>query len=446
MRIVILGAGEVGTHLARELSPRGEVILVDRSSASLATAEESLDVLTVCGDITHWKTLKSTEIKKSSLVVAVTGSDDANVVGAALAASLGAQRTVARVDAPAFYRTQAGLETGVLGIHSLLCAARLVSEELRRLVTGLDAQYVGNFCGNAVQVCAVAIRDTSTTCGVLPSAIKLPNNVNLLGVLRDGFLRAPVDVGPLEIDDTVLLSGAPSSVLVGARQVGGATGRRSVIVGGGDVGFQLARMLSETERHVQIIEQDRTRCEFLSESLRDVNIVHGDGTSIACLRDEHIESADYLAAVTRHDEVNLMVSLMAKDLGVPRNFTLVHRPGYSEVYDHLGVRGTTGPHEVIGRMVQRLLPSDGVLASEALLGSGYQVLELALPDPLRGKLRLDELALPAGVFVAGIGRKAAALPITPSTPIAAADGLVVVSPNHLIRDVERRLKRLGGRA
>ncbi|HMR80348.1 MAG TPA: NAD-binding protein, partial [Polyangiaceae bacterium] len=186
MRVVVLGAGEVGTHIGQELSAAGnEVILVDRASEALHRAEEQLDALTLKGDVTHWAVLETAEVDRADLVVAVTGSDDANVVAAALSAKLGARRAVARVDDPSFYRTGGGLERGVLGIHSLMCASRLVSEELLRLVEQLDAKYVGNFCGNAVQVTLMPVALNGPLVGQSAAELKLPKGVTATAAVRD---------------------------------------------------------------------------------------------------------------------------------------------------------------------------------------------------------------------------------------------------------------------
>ncbi|HMR05429.1 MAG TPA: NAD-binding protein, partial [Polyangiaceae bacterium] len=300
MRVVVLGAGEVGTHIGQELSAAGnEVILVDRASEALHRAEEQLDALTLKGDVTHWAVLETAEVDRADLVVAVTGSDDANVVAAALSAKLGARRAVARVDDPSFYRTGGGLERGVLGIHSLMCASRLVSEELLRLVEQLDAKYVGNFCGNAVQVTLMPVALNGPLVGQSAAELKLPKGVTATAAVRDAALRPVADLNRLEVDDAVILSGKPLAVAAAVQQLRGSQEpRRAVVVGGGDVGFQLCQMLSSSAKRVQVIERDRARCEMLSEALRDVEVIHGDGTNISRLRDEHVESADYLAAVT----------------------------------------------------------------------------------------------------------------------------------------------------
>lgn len=201
MRVVIVGAGDVGAHLARALSPKGtEIILVDRSSEALSRAEEDVDALALCGDGTFRSVLAEAQVDRADLVVAVTGSDDTNLVSASLAAALGAARTVARVDAPGFYGSASGIEQGVLGVHSVLCASRLVSAELLRLVRALDTEFAGNFAGNAVQVCLARVPEDAPSVGKSASALKLEAGARVRGVVRDGVLRGPESVSHLEPD------------------------------------------------------------------------------------------------------------------------------------------------------------------------------------------------------------------------------------------------------
>ncbi|MEZ4226578.1 MAG: Trk system potassium transporter TrkA [Polyangiaceae bacterium] len=447
MRVVVLGAGEVGTHVGRELSQGdNEVILVDKSAQALSTAEESLDCLSLAGDATHWSVLEAAEVARADLVVAVTGSDEVNVVAAALATKHGARRSVARVDAPSFYRTRGGVEAGVLGIHALLCASRLVSEELRRLVEQLDAKYVSNFTGNAVQAALLPVTDDSPLLGKPALEIKPAKGVSVVGVVRDAAFRSPVDIVRLELDDSVMVSGPPGAVAGAIQSLRvRREQRRAVVVGGGDVGFQLCQMLRSSAERVQVIERDRARCEVLSETLQHVEVIHGDGTHISCLRDEHVESADYLAAVTRADEVNLMASLVAHDIGVPRAFALVHRPGYADVYAHLGIHGTAGPHDVIAKTVRWLLPHRGALSTEALPGTGHHLFEYQLGEHAGKGITLAELALPAETQLVGVARQLECVPLSASLRLQSGDNIVVAAPVTAAREIEKRVVRAGGK-
>ncbi len=445
MRVVIVGAGDVGTYLARALSARdAEVVVVDRNQKALDRVEEQADVLTLNGDATHWATLREAGVDKADITLVVTSSDDANVVAAALAIHQGAKRAVARVDDPSFYHTPSGVEAGILGIHAVLCASRLVSQELLRMVRAVDAEFVAFFAGNAVQVAVVRLTASSPVIGTGADAIALNGDAHIAGVIRDLVLRTPEEVSHLEAGDALLIAGGARALDGAIRAVSGARPhRRTVIVGGGDVGFQLARGLAETGRRVQVIEVDIDRCNFLAAELPDVTVIHGDGTNIHCLRDEAVDRADFLVSVTRSDEVNLMASLLGADLGVPWTYALVHRPGYTEVYSHLGIHGTAGPHEQIWRMVQWLLPASGPLWREALPGCTHELAEFQLPGPLLSSVTVGDVALPGEAVLVAVVRGTRVLEPIAGLVLEAFDHCIVGAPPSVTPLVQRRLRALG---
>lgn len=446
MRAVVFGAGEVGAHVCRELSALGaDVVLVDKQREALSRTEGSLDVLTVYGDATHRSVLEAAEVEGADLAIAVTENDAVNVVAAGLAASLGARRAAARVDDPRFLRGDAGVETGVLGIHSLICGARLVSEELLRLVEQQDASYVGHLCANVVQVCVMPV-SSATTAGKRVSDIRPGDRVSIPAVVRDGVLRLAAEVPMLEVDDGLVLAGPPAAVAAALSKLShGKNRRRAVVVGGGEVGLSITRLLTGAGIDVKLMEQDQSRCEELAFLLPDAEVVHGDGTSMAFLQDERIEDASFLAAVTKADEVNLMVSLLAKDLGVPRTVALVHRPGYSDVYSHLGLRGAVGPHEVIARIAAWLAPSRKVPLSSMLTGTGHALVEVAIEEAPKSAATAREIPLPPDSFLIALTRANRYLSVEDAPRMAIGDRIVVACPLTMIGDVARRVQRFGGR-
>ncbi len=445
MRVVIVGAGEVGSHLARELSTqRMEIVLVDKLSAALSSAEESIDALTLAGDGAHWQVLQRAEVKRADLVVAVTGSDEANLVIAALARAEGAARCVARVDAAGFYRSLASVEQGVLGIDSLLCASRLVTLELLRLMRARRANFLAFFGANHIAACLLLLHDGSSALGQHAGSIRSAGGKLVRAVVRDGVLRPPEDITRLEVGDRLLLVGGPTSVAIAQDQLQDTLKtRRAILVGGGDVGSQLARVLTETERRVEIIEQDGVRCEQLAQELPGVHVIHGDGTSIALLRDLQIQNADCLLAVTKSDEANLMVSLLANNLGVQSSFAIVHRHGYSDVYEHLGVHGTAGPHEVIARAVTSLLPNDGMLRRERLPDCSHELVELSLGELTDARMTVSDLALPPSCMLVGVSDGEGFHAPAPGFALAPHSRLLVAEPAHAYRDVVKRVRELG---
>lgn len=443
MRALILGAGEVGLFLARQLSSTGDdVVLVDHVAENLQRGEDDTDVLTLCGDGTHRRTLLAAEVDQCDIVLAVTGRDEVNVVAAALAAELGAQTTVARVDAPSFYSTDSSIERQVLGIDAVLCASRLVSEELLRRVDGIHATFATYCAANQLEVIQLPVSENSPLVGKQASRVSLPGDATLMAVASGGLVRAASEVPRIEVGDGAIVAGSPVAVSMAARQLlRKQRERRAVVIGGGDVGMQLCQRLQRIGRSVLVIESDRRRCEVLSEALPDATVVHGDGTAIAVLKDVRVDASEILLAVTRADEVNLMAALMAKDLGVPRTFALVHRPGYAAVYSHLGISGTAGSHLVIGDAVDRLMPRKRRVITRKLESLGYAMCERTLGPSLPKPLHQRDLGLPYGsVFLGAVDARGRVL--NPEEGLTSEATVVVLAPTPTLGDTVKALRSL----
>lgn len=446
MRCVILGSGEVGVHLARVLAAAGmEIVLVDRDPSALAAAEERIDALTMVGDATHWSVLERARVVGAGLVVAVTGADEVNLVAAGLAAQLGAPRAVARADASGLYRSAAAIETAVLGVPFVLCASRLLSHELLRMLRARSASYVGDFAAHSVRVCVVELDDESAAIGQEAAGLKHAAAEHTAAVIRDGVLRPLVEITRLELGDRLLLVGPPDAVAESQYKLLDVYRKhRVVLIGGGDVGAQLARELSHTARHVQIIERDPNRCRALSEQIPGATVIEGDGTSIALLRDQQVDRADAVLATTKSDDANLMASLLARDLGVPNTFAIVHRHGYADVYAHLGVSGTVGPHDAIANMVSSLLPRDGVLQTQKLPDCSHELVEYQLDATISSAVTLASLVLPPGCVLLALARNHTFEPIKPRMSLRPYDHVVIAQPLHASREVRKRIAQLAG--
>lgn len=450
MRIVIIGAGEVGRHLARSLQADADLILIDSSAAAVSEAEDCLDARALVGDGTHRSVLAEAEVHKAELVAAVTAIDSVNLVIAALAKSMGAAQVVARVDDPEFYVTSQGIERQVLGIDAAVCASRLVGVELLRRLAEVRARQVIPCAAGFVHIASHVLGEDSPLVDTSRArGTSWPKSVR--AVIRAGSLRPVHQVEHAEVGDVVLLAGSPLTVfeeLLGRALTPSSGTTETTIVGGGDVGVQLARLLGPRHLLDRLIERDRARCWALADQLDEVQILHGDGTNLAFLRDEHVGRADALLAVTGSDEANLMTSLLARELGVDHVFALVHRPGYAGVYSHLGVSGTVSPHETVVEVITWLLrSSEAALVGRAHLdGLPVEIVELRLYED---GLKVADLPLPTGsvaLLIAGAQLREA----KPRAVLSREDHVIVAVPSgrvaKLERDLRRRARRAQGRA
>ena len=443
MRLLILGAGEVGRHLARSLSHEANVVLLDSDSAALAIAEEELDVLVMEGDATHRHTLEQAEVADADLVVSVAGHDSVNVAAGVLAKNLGARRVAARVDDPGFYRGPQGVEREVAGIDACVCSSRLVGVDLLRLVNEVEVGWTATFVGGATHVCVVEVGETTPLLG--ESVNRSSASSLTRGILRGTGLRMPHECPTLEVGDRIVLAGPPVDVAAEARILQGSEPRRVVVIGGGAVGLQLARALSDISRDLSIVEGSRRRCEELAAVLPKTTVLHGDGTNLSFLREERVGAAGTVLAVTGSDEVNLMASLLSGELGTDHTFALVHRPGYASVYAHLGINGTSSAHEVLATTIQWLLPDRTIVRARSIPDSEWEVLELRLPYNLGRTLRARDVSLGAhGRILAVLDHDEPTIKSEANPPLTGGEHLLVAAPANERRTIARSVAALGG--
>ncbi len=443
MRTLIAGAGDVGRFIAERLSQRGEVIILDNDEHALARAEEQLDALTLLGDATHRAVLRRAEVHRADVFVAVTRDDATNLAAAALAESLGADRTIARVDDPGFYDVESGIERKVLGADALVCASRLLGAELLRRIIETEARFVASFAGGEVQVAGVEVHDRSPLIGQPAASLRDKEGGMAFGVIRNGVLEAVAEIHAVEVGDILLSAGETKRVGRATWQINGLKPGRIVVVGGGQNGRQLAADLAELEFDVRLVDTERSVCERLARDLPRVSILHGDGTQLSFLQSERIEAAQAFVSVTRNDEINLMASLMARQLGVPAAFALAHRSGYAGVYDELGISGTTSSHEVLGRAVDWLLPGRRIVARHRVPGTNYEAAEFRLTGLIgeRASLRARDLPVSVDSHRLGIVRGGDLVRDGAET-FRRGDHVLIVGPSESLGRFETALDRL----
>ncbi len=455
MRVVVAGAGEVGRHLAGRLTKRGaDVVLVDADPAALATAEDELDVMTLCGDMTHRRVLAQAEVASAAGFAAVSGSDTANLLSATLAKSLGARVAVARADAPALYLTRAAVEHGLLGIDHVLCATRFAAAELLCHIDRIEDPFVEGFAQQRVRVALWSLGDEGGAVGKAARGLSSSSGAVAAAVVRDGFVRRPEEIARLEPGDRVLAAGTVAA-LADARDrvVGSAHGRRVLVAGGGRIGRAVARGLAERGVRVDLVDVDPARCERLAAELSGVRVLVGDTSLAAFLEDIQVATVDAVVACTGFDEVNLVTPLLVRQLAARRaesvhTCMVAHRPGYAELCRTLGIDGAVSTFELLTQAVLEATTAGGrVLSERPLPGTSYSVLEVRVAGSRGSQQRpptVADLALPAEVFPLFLARGDGGVAPRPTTELEEGDALVMACPSRDVRRFERQLRAVIG--
>lgn len=406
-RYVVIGAGEVGFHLAKVLSESGnEVVVVELDPHRRALIEEQLDVAVVAGNGAHLPVLEQAEVGESELLMAVSSSDETNFVASLLGKRLGARRTVVRVrvaeDITAFQRQY--MET--FGVDLLLSTQLLTTMRILNAIRGHNTVAVEYLAGGKVQLRKFHLAEGSVLTSAPLKRLELPSGSLAVGFYRDGHFSVPSGESRAAPGDDALIL-ALTDVMPSVEQLVTAEPERHgtvVIAGGGETGVTVAKALAGWDLRVKILETNRARARELSEVFPKCRIIQGDATDLAFLRSERIGRADTFVALTGHDERNLMASLLAQELGVPKVVALVERSETMRLWRRLGLMHVVSPRALAYERIREYIES-GYRSEIVSLEQGAKVLErsLAAASPAAG-CTLADINPPPGLIVGAVSR------------------------------------------
>lgn len=358
MRILIIGDGKVGHALAEQLSLEDhDITIVDNNAEALRRAVEKLDVLCVQGSGSSIKTLKEAGIGRMELVVAVTSSDELNMVCSLMAHSLCDARIIARIRNPEYADSEEFIK-GVLGVDMAINPELAAANEISRLLRFPHAHSMESFVKGRVELIEMMLTSDMPVLGKRLAEITptLSARVLISVVKRDDEVFIANGETVLEPGDHVYVIGEPQQTLAFARYLGlGRMKTRNVmIVGGSRVGFYLASQIMRMGMRTRIIELDEKRCEQLTQSLPEALVIRGDGTDHDLLEQERLEDMDAFVALTDRDEENIIAGLHALDVGVPKVVAKVTRRYYARIAQGIS---TISPKDLTANRIVRYVRS-----------------------------------------------------------------------------------------
>ncbi len=448
MKITIIGAGKVGIEIAHRLSEEGhDVIVIDRDDSQLAKISETLDVLTVKGNGSSSQLLKDIGVSDSDLLVAVTDSDEINMIACMTAKRVGVAKTIARIRDPDYVRDLI-ISKEDLGIDLVINPDYAASQEIARLLTLRLAVHTEHFANGRVQMAELAVEDTNTQFANRKiQDIEIPRSCLIVGISRKGEMIIPGGKDCIKPNDTLYVLGNAESI----NKVCTKFKRRRqrvqnvMIMGGGRAGFYLAEKLSSSGIKVKVIEQNLARCHELANRLTDVLIIKGDGTDVDLLKREGIHETDSFVAVTGFDEENLLMALLAKQLGAKRVIAKVSRPSYAPLVERLGVDAAISPRLITISEILRFIRGGRLLSLVLLLNEQAEVIEVIVQPGSRIVGRpLRASGLPKGVIIGAISRGDQVIIPKGDEVIRALDRLVVFALGHVVHTVEALCSREEG--
>ncbi|MCM1339367.1 MAG: Trk system potassium transporter TrkA [Muribaculaceae bacterium] len=410
MKIVIYGATDIGCLLATEFFEDHDITVIDREE-NRTEEFDKLDISFVQGNITDNKVLKSADILNADVFIACTSNDEANIVACLSVKKVSGIRTICFVskeeyrNAMAFDKNEDYL--GNLFIDFVIWPEELLTQELFRIVTVAHALDVENFADGKARLLEYKVKPNSKIVGKMVKDCGFTKDTIIVGIKRNSLLFIPNGLTEINEDDKLIFMGTSHSldILAGTFFHEKEQVKTVAIIGGGNVGYMLAKNLEDMKIKTKIIEKNYDRCEFLSQELKSTLVINADGTNLKLLDEEEIGSSDVAIAVTNNDERNLLCSLLAKQLGVKRVISRVSKVLNIPLFEKVGIDIAVSPKTSAINEVRNDIDETNVDILATVEQGEAEVLEIPVVKDFDGKL-IKDLRFPAPAIVGIIQRRA----------------------------------------
>ena len=407
MKVIIIGAGEVGYHIAKALSSKNDVIIIEKSEKALKRADE-LDVLVIEGNGANAEILAKI-LQDTDLLVAVTGLDEVNIV-ACMTSKLIARnksgwkeiKTIARVSNPDYIDSPVTSRAQV-GVDLMICPELALASEVAEILSSPSAINAEMLAEGKVRMTEFAISPESKLVGKQMQDLQLADCCIVSAVFRDREIIIPNGSDVIKANDHMVVVGKPEAMENLGNVFGSQVPHRNrvLIIGCGSVGFYLAKLIDKEENaDLKIIEYSKSRCIEVAETLENALILNGDGTDLNLLREEGIENTDVVISVTDSDEKNLLCSLLAKQMGAKKVVARADRSDYLPLFEMVGIDLAVSPREATVNEVLKLTMGRGIQTLTTIEGERAEIIEYTASDNSKivGK-PLNKVKFPRGALI-----------------------------------------------
>lgn len=430
MNILLYGATELGFLLAQRLYQEHSVTLIDNLK-KLPDRFNNLDLSFVAGTGADIDALEQANVEDCQLFVACSALDEANIVACWTVKKIVDIETICFVHTMELYRNlisarQKRYQTRY-DIDTVIWPELLLTQDIFRIVSVPDAIDVEYFAEGRAKLFEYRIRENSPLLNSKIMDCVFPQDVLIVGITRDQTLFIPAGSTVIQENDKVIFMGlgpALDTLAANIFQSGNGT-RTAVLIGGGSIGFMLARKLEEAGIRVKIIEQDEERCVFLADNLGKSLVLHGDGTDMDLLAEEAVSEADVTVCITNNDEKNLLCSLLIKQLGAEhRIITRVTNTAAAQLFERVGIDVAVSPRtSALTELLNRVQARDADILATVGGGQG-EVLLLTLPEDFP-ETQVMDISLEARAIIGVVKRERNLIIPTGNTLLKAGDQLKV---------------------
>lgn len=431
MKIVIIGAGEVGFHIASRLARENKnVVIIDRDPETLRRVTESVDVQCIHGSGASPTVLAEAGIENADILLAVTDSDETNLVACLVANILSpTTKKLSRLRKSDFDQYHDIFREKAPHINTVINPEIEVVKTIERLMSVPGAVEVVEFINGRGKFVGVNLDRGAPLAGALLSEI--PNHIKghrplIAAIVRDEKVIIPHGSDRLKPDDLVYFLSEEEHLLETLALFGKHPRplKRVLIIGGGQVGYRLANVLEKQGVYTKIIEKNPSRCTELAEKLNKAVVLHGDGSDQGLLVEENVKDMDFVITLTHDEEINILVSLLAKRLGAHKTITRISKFSYFPLMSTIGIEQVVSPRLSAINTILQHIRKGKVLSAISIKGEQAEVLEaIALEtSDIVGK-PLRNISFPRGALIAGI---------IDNDHITIPTGDSVVAPNNRI--------------
>lgn len=446
MRIVIAGMGDVGYHLAKQLSSEEhDIIAIDMDKQRLSYSDSMADILTINGSSTNISTLKEARVDKADLFVGVTSFQEVNVTSAIIAKKLGAKKTIARISNSEYLDEKVDIKFSEIGIDFMIYPEELAAREMVNLILRSAATDVMDFEDGKLSVIGLRLdKDAPVIRKTIVDIAKEFESFDFRVVALHRNFRTIIPKGNDRFlpNDQVFVITKPEGNNVVMKLAGKEDIKfdNIMILGGSKIGRRVAELL-EDKMTVKLIESDEEKSLQLADSLGSTLIIKGDGRDIDLLAQEGIIDVDAFIAVTEDAETNIITCLMAKHLGVKKTIALVDKVDYIPLTQTIGLDSLINKKLIAANNISRFIRKSEVLALSTLEGIDADIMEYVVqPNAPITKKPIKDLNFPKEAIIGGIIRGEESMIAVGDTKIQNGDKVVVFSLPGGVKQTEKFFK------
>jgi trk system potassium uptake protein TrkA len=446
MRVIVVGVGEVGRHICQQLSAEGhDVILIDRNADRLKRVERDLNMLCIEGNGASAGILEQANISKADLFIAVTDIDEVNLIACIMAKEYGVLRRVARVRNEEYFSGASPLNEHQLGIDLLINPDQVMAEEILRISKMSEAFEVVDFAHGEVILVGYQVKEGNPICNITLADLKDLRGLYdfvIVAIVREAQTIVPRGSDIIQAEDRIYLvvRRTDMAAVEDLFNLWSTAPKRAFIIGGGQVGFRVAKAMEKQKVDVALVEADPMRCEYLAEHLNSAVVLNFDGLDARDLLSEGVDTTDLVVAVTNEDTTNILSSLLAKYHGAKKCITRISRPDFIPLLGKLGIDVALSPRLVAANMILRFVRRGAIISVATLLGSEAEVVELVVPERWsHADKPLGSIGFPEDTNLGAVVRQGKVIIPSGDTVLETGDRLIIFSMKKAIPMVEQFL-------